>query len=178
MPEKYAPPPITRSEVVVVKSSYRNTYGDLIFTDTLDKEHKVGNKRSQLFSIIEEGNGLAVKLDYSSYMNKEYIAGVSLFDGLPPVEKRIEPITAGVEPSKLAKEAVKLGAEPTTDNMSKKDWAEKDKITRKSIERQTSLNAAVKLAEVGVLKPDQIMPSAKIFEYYLETGEEIKGKEK
>ena len=51
-------------------------------------------------------------------------------------------------------------------------WAEKDRITRKSIERQTSLNAAIELAKVGIIKPDQVLPSARKFEEYLE-GKEV-----
>ena len=51
-------------------------------------------------------------------------------------------------------------------------WAEKDRITRKSIERQTSLNAAVELAKGGIIKPDQVLPSARKFEEYLE-GKEV-----
>ena len=54
--------------------------------------------------------------------------------------------------------------------MTKDDWVEKDRITRKSIERQTALNAAVELAKTGGLKFGQLLPSAKRFEIYLETG--------
>lgn len=60
--------------------------------------------------------------------------------------------------------------------MSKDDWSEKDRITRKSIERQTSLNAAVEVSKT--LPTDQvttgkIIATAKLFEAYLE-GRETK----
>ncbi len=56
-------------------------------------------------------------------------------------------------------------------------WIEKDRITRKSIERQTSLNAAVEVA--GLIKEYgkdittvNIIATAKLFEAYLE-GKEV-----
>ena len=64
---------------------------------------------------------------------------------------------------------------PKTD-MSKDDWSMKDKITRKSIERQTALNAAVKVAELMAAKEkitEGIISTAKRFELYLETGIDV-----
>ena len=86
---------IERYDVVTVKSSSQNGYGDLLFTDTEGQSHKIGNKRSNLYDQIIEGR--AVKLGYAIYMNKEYIATAELFDGNPPAEKQVAPITAGVE---------------------------------------------------------------------------------
>ncbi len=63
--------------------------------------------------------------------------------------------------------------------MSKEDWSEKDRITRKSIERQTSLNAAIELAKIkGTDDTIKILATAKRFEAYLETGidKEVKSK--
>ena len=53
-------------------------------------------------------------------------------------------------------------------------WTEKDRITRKSIERQTSLNATVELALKidGVVTTEKIIATAKLFEAYLE-GKEV-----
>jgi len=56
-------------------------------------------------------------------------------------------------------------------------WAEKDRITRKSIERQTSLNAAIELGKamgVSPLTSSQIIATAKLFEAYLEGQEVVK----
>ena len=63
--------------------------------------------------------------------------------------------------------------------MSREDWAEKDNVTRKSIERQTSLNAAIELGKI--LGPDKvstekILATAKVFEAYLEGKEVVKSK--
>ena len=53
--------------------------------------------------------------------------------------------------------------------MTKGDWAEKDRITRKSIERQTALNAAVELAKNAKTETTtaDIIRTAHIFEAYL-----------
>lgn len=60
---------------------------------------------------------------------------------------------------------------PLETGMTKGDWAEKDKITRKSIERQTSLNAAIELAKIkGADDAKRVLATAIFFEYYLETG--------
>ncbi len=63
-------------------------------------------------------------------------------------------------------------------NMSKEDWREKDKTTRKSIERQTSLNAAVELAKLAPSKASVIfvIEIAKVFEAYLD-GKEVQPRE-
>lgn len=55
--------------------------------------------------------------------------------------------------------------------MSKDDWAEKDRITRKSIERQKSLDLAIKVVELLGIKTgitEKAIATAKIFELYLE----------
>jgi len=143
---------ITRYAVVTVDGvDDINQYGDLTFSDTEGNKHKIGNKRSGLFSAIIPDR--AVKLGYAIYMNKEYIATAELYDGQPAKPKPLAP-QAKSTPVKADK------------------WDEKDGITRKSIERQTSLNAAVELAKVGIIKPDQVLPSAKKFEEYLE-GKEV-----
>jgi hypothetical protein len=60
--------PIIKWETITVKSAEQNSYGDLIVNETL----KVGKKRSYLFEVFQVG--AEVKLGYSSYMNKDYIA--------------------------------------------------------------------------------------------------------
>ncbi len=56
--------------------------------------------------------------------------------------------------------------------MSKDDWAEKDRVTRKSIERQKSLEMAVELAKSSAEKVtvEKIIATAQVFEAYLENG--------
>ena len=58
--------------------------------------------------------------------------------------------------------------------MSKGDWAEKDRITRQSIQRQTSLKAAVEwcIAKHATepVKTAMVLTVASLFEAYLENG--------
>ncbi len=57
--------------------------------------------------------------------------------------------------------------------MTKEDWGEKDRITRKSIERQKSLELAVEIAKLlGAEKvtTEKILATARVFENYLESG--------
>ncbi len=44
------------------------------------------------------------------------------------------------------KEEIHNASKPTSDDMSKKDWADKDRITRESIETQTAYNGIIALA--------------------------------
>ncbi len=63
----------------------------------------------------------------------------------------------------------KGGTNTLVADMSKADWDAKQKIERKSIERQTALKAAVEVAiTTGDLKPDEIVLMAMRFEDYLE----------
>ena len=141
MPE----PKIERYEVITVQTIQKNQYGDLLVNGKL----KISNKRNQLFDIFQPG--AEVKVGYASYMNTEYIASAEQ-TGIHTISKTVE-------------ESAKSKPEPKT------DWAERDRITRKSIERQTSLNAAIELAKVDKIKPEQILPVAARFESYLENGE-------
>ncbi len=59
--------------------------------------------------------------------------------------------------------------QPAGNGMTKNEWQEKDRVTRKSIERQTALNAAVELAKnskVEITTAD-IIRTAHSFEAYL-----------
>jgi len=75
-----ASPKIERYEVVTAQAPEQNQYGDLIFSDTEGKSHKIGSKRLRLFDQIIDGR--AVKLGYAVYMEKEYIASAVLYDGV------------------------------------------------------------------------------------------------
>ena len=65
-------PQITRYEVFTVSKATKNNYGDLIVADTQGNERKIGNKRSHLFELFQPG--AEVKVGYSVYMEREYIA--------------------------------------------------------------------------------------------------------
>lgn len=51
--------------------------------------------------------------------------------------------------------------------MSRDDWAKKDKITRKSIERQKSIECAVMLCQSAQIESDEILAYAKTFEEFI-----------
>ena len=155
---------ITRYEVATVSTASPNTYGDMIFTDTMGNSHKIGVKRKNLFGAIIPGR--AIKLGYAVYNGNEYIASAELY----AVDLKI-PQTVTIRTNKESTPETKPALSPQS-TMAKEDWAEKDRITRKSIERQTSLNAAVELAKAGIIKPEQVIPSARKFEEYLE-GKEV-----
>lgn len=82
--------------------------------------------------------------------------------------------TKNAEPvGELINKMIEKGARVTSveEKMTKEDWREKDKTTRKSIERQKSLEMALKALEVGAIDADKVIPTAIRFELYLETGE-------
>ncbi len=86
-------PAIIDTTVIQVKSTTKNTYGDLIVTPTVGEDVKIGNKRSNLFDVFQEGR--AVKLYWAEYMHKKYVSKAELFDGKPPIGKQVEQITTG-----------------------------------------------------------------------------------
>lgn len=82
--------------------------------------------------------------------------------------------TKNAEPvGELINKMIDKGVKVTSveEKMTKDDWREKDKTTRKSIERQKSLEMALKALEVGATDLDGVIPTAIRFELYLETGE-------
>ncbi len=91
MPE----PAIIDTTVITVKSTTKDTYGNMIVTPTVGDDFRVGVKRESLFELFQENR--AVKLYWAEYQHKKYVAKAELFDGTPPIEKQIEPITAGVK---------------------------------------------------------------------------------
>lgn len=79
---------------------------------------------------------------------------------------------------KLPQELPKPKPMPSKD-MTKEDWAEKEKITRKSIERQKSLECAVEVAKLlgaDKVTTEKIIATARKFEEYLESKELKPGK--
>ncbi len=72
-------PTIIDQKVVIPATREENQYGDLIFFDGDGNQHKIGNKRPQLFENIIEGR--AVELYYAVYMDKKYICGAKLVEG-------------------------------------------------------------------------------------------------
>ena len=84
MPEQRKPPPITRTEVIIVDDTSLNDYGDLIVIDKAKIEHKIGKKRERLFNLFQPNASILLK--YSVYMDKEYIADAEQVKGNLPVK--------------------------------------------------------------------------------------------
>ena len=76
----------------------------------------------------------------------------------------------------VVKEAIKQGAVVVEEKMTKDDWDAKETRTRKSIERQTSLNTANEYVKNKIVAGkehtyDDVVKVAIRFEKYLENGE-------
>jgi hypothetical protein len=97
---------ITREQIIVVDHSETDTYGNLSVTDKAGGKHKISAKRSQLGEFIIPGR--AVKFQYASYMNKEYIANAILVEtptALPQPVKYPDAVPQVAQtPTKVVKE--------------------------------------------------------------------------
>ncbi len=151
---------ITRKQVIVVDKTGQNTYGDLTFSDKEGKQYKISTKRKRHFDgIITPGN--AVQLNYSVFKDKEYIYSA-------------ESVAEKIDFQEI-KDTSKIPLQPKIEPgiMTKVDWDEKDRRTRKSIERQKALELAVSLTIADKLRlqnPGSILGWAELFESYLESG--------
>ena len=76
--------------VITVANTEKDQYGNLNVTDIMGGVTRIGQKRNNLFPLFIQGR--AVKLIWDNYKGKDYVSDAELFDGKPPVEKRIEPI--------------------------------------------------------------------------------------
>jgi len=85
-------------QVINVASAELDDYGNLKVTDNLGNEYKVNKKHENLHELFIPGR--AVKLIWDNYKGKDYIDNAELFDGKPPLDKQVEPITANA-PEKL-----------------------------------------------------------------------------
>ncbi len=165
---------VIRTQVIVVGEVGTNSYGDLTFTDKTGGTYKVSVKRKQYFEKVIVPD-MAVQLSYAmSSFGKEYVySAMQVKDGLPPPTTP-PPMTHPAAPV-MPKPEIKVEPPKTEQVIGKTDWAEKDRITRKSIERQTSLNAAIELGKVLGISPltsSTVIATAKLFEAYLE-GKEV-----
>ncbi len=163
---------ITKTQIIVVNEVGTNIYGDLTFTDKAGGSYKVSNKRKSYFGKVIL-SGAAVQLNYAmSSFGKEYIySAVQVKDQLSPPVIPSQVKLSNVEQSSSKK-------------MSKEDWAEKDRITRKSVERQKALELAKDWAvallnsssftKKDVLSAMSIIEIANVFELkYLDSGKEV-----
>jgi len=164
-----ADPIFTKSVNIVVKAISTDTYGNLVFTDDKDLVRKIGATRIPHFKDVIKPN-MGVTLNYC--VNPH--GGADMLWNATPVKIEV------VAPTHLEKSGA-LTAPDTKPVMSKEDWSEKDRINRKSIERQTALKSAVELAkmsEAGKATPNTVIQAASLFEDYIEKGFQPRGKNK
>ncbi len=64
-------------------------------------------------------------------------------------------------------EEVKPPATTKSETMSKKDWSDKDELTRVSIHKQVALKCASGMAEQGVIEPAKVLTYCEIFARWL-----------
>ena len=86
---------IVRTEIITVKSTVTDQYGNLIVTDTQGKEHKIGKKRKNLFAVFQRG--AEVKLGYAEYMDKPYIATAEQTGNHAPETPVVNPTATAVK---------------------------------------------------------------------------------
>jgi len=85
-----------------------------------------------------------------------------------PLDETPQVAPKGSEPP-LVEKAKKL--DEKAGEMTKEDWAIKAALTRKSIERQKSLELAIQsMSSLGEFEPENIIKQAQRFERYIETG--------
>lgn len=154
-----------KDTIIVVGATRMDGYGNLWVTPKGGGDDvKVGVKRVNLHPIFQQGK--AVMCHWEVYMNKPYVADAKLVEGELP-HTPSEPTPEGVQ------EAYEKSRKDL-EKMSKGDWDEKDRRTRKSIERQTALNVAVEIVKLNPPTEkvtEKVLATAKRLEEYLEKGD-------
>jgi len=179
-------PQVLRYLKFIVDHTEGNDYGDLTVTSKTGKVYKINKKHSRLHAIFQPDAEVIV--GWASYLNRDYIAVAHPADQFPEgytveeetlTQQKTPP--SGTLPSKPQQAKGEDKSKVVRENMSKDDWAEKNRVTRKSIERQTALNCAVEFAKILMtvkpgIKTEQIVATARVFETYLETGQPVESK--
>ena len=107
--------------IIVVGKTEKDQYGNLLVTPAGGgTQIKIGNKRSQLFDLFQQGK--AVMLEWQTYMDKPYVANAKLVEGeLPPATKQVDK----PKPIEEAKPTFQETRSQITENMfwgHLKDW--------------------------------------------------------
>ena len=167
---------ITRKQIIVVDKVGTNQYEDLTWTDKEGKSYKVKSTRKQYFDCIVPDQ--AVEISFSKYKNTEYpYSATAVADKIEVVKPIHLTKEGGLESAPYEVPVVKIQTDRLSPSdkeiMAKSDWAEKDRVTRKSIERQTALKEATNItcaliAQGKEMSPTKTIDIAKLFEAYLE----------
>jgi hypothetical protein len=174
---------IVRYETIIVKDATPNSYGDLVVNGGIKVKKK---DLHQVFQV-----GAEVKIGYALFKNdkmkeaREYVAtaeqtgkhevpkDTSLVEAAKSIGAEVinpPPLKGDRYNPKYDKEPAPQTSQSVTlnDKMSKNDWDEKDRHTRKSIERQKALELACNVTKLDA--NEKIILTARRFEIFLETG--------
>jgi len=151
--------------VITVASKTPGAKGGFDIIDGVGGKYILSAKNATLSEALIVGR--ASKISVAPTQFGIFINKAELFEG--GVKSPDKPLVAPQSIPSPVKEV--SGSKPPTDSqeMSKEDWAERERITRISIQRQTSLNAAVEVAKTfNADSVDKVLTIAKRFEAYLE----------
>ncbi len=152
MPE----PVIIDTTIIKVKSTTKDTYGNLVVSLTVGEDIRISAKRVNLFDLFQEGR--AVKLYWAEYMHKRYVTNAEAIEDT--VTKPVEQTQTG---------ATKPISEPSpkSQSMSKEEWAEREKMTRMSIHKQVALKGAIDWCVAGKIEKSYVGLIANLFNMFL-----------
>jgi len=139
-------------------------YKKLKVTDENGKEttKTVFDNLQDKWSLLIEGAYLEFKMEKRGQF-------WNVIDILPLDETPAPQVAPENKEPPLVTEAKKLNKE--AGEMTKEDWAIKAALTRKSIERQKSLELAIQsMSSLGEFEPENIIKQAQRFERYIEAG--------
>lgn len=138
-------PQIIKTEDIIVKSTTKDNYGNLIVTSAEGKEYRVSKKRESLFSFFEPTAN--THLQWAIYQNREYIANAFPTDRLVkgrPVKETPGEVKPEVKQDKPVPQGGYLGS------------------SNASIEQQVAVKAVVELAVNGKIEMESsLMLTAK-----------------
>ena len=89
---------MTEEMVITVASKTAKEKGGFTITDTIGNAYIVSLKNALVAEKLEEGRASKISVAPTSY--GKFINSAELFDGKPPAEQQVAPITAGVEKPK------------------------------------------------------------------------------
>ena len=132
--------------VITVASAELDNYGNLNVVDMQGNKFRVNSKHDSLHPLFLPG--VTIKLIWGNFKNKDYIDDAEVEQ--PPFEHIAQ------QPPPTRPES----NEKPPEEMTKGDWADKDRIKRDSIEQQQAVDFAPALADAKAKHPDDILVKA------------------
>ena len=87
-------------KIITIDSFRTDEYGNTWVTDKEGQEHKIGAKRNpELHELVQKSEGLAVRFNYATYKQRDYIVNVEL------VKEQIDETKGRVDTSAMEKSA-------------------------------------------------------------------------